>query len=242
MLRDWKPNPPIRSLEQFAKLYKCSWLPNSREERVSTAYRALVAAQQGSRELYLRERMKLQRFGWTLTELGYGDLARPLDIDVWRLTESDGEKEVPELWRIDCHCLCDWYDLLEEHLPKRARALAYEVEESAWNVIRPGFCPGDREGKTMWLWRREMDERRILASSWEPSEFMVMMDYRIRKSFTTGTRKHPLINVLIDCDPYVKGAYQKYFATSERRLIKGAIGQSSQTPMETSRPRTALRV
>ena len=189
-----KTGAHIASLQHFQEVYECTWYRDNWDERVSTACLALWMAQTRSKKSFLHERARLQGFDWGRTASG-----------------------APSVRNIEDQEELDWYSLVDLYLTTHGRAWVYETEESGWSVIKPGACSRERIDQTKSQWKQEVERFQASGQSVSPSDFMQLMDYRIRKTLRTGTTKHVLINELIQSDAYTRVICAEQIAEWEKR-------------------------
>lgn len=202
MLRNQKTGSQITSHSQFLLMYECPSFPDEWEGAVATAFNALSAAQARARSSFLRERASLEGFNWHQA----GTVGPSFS------NAEDGEA-------------LNWYSLVDLYLPMLGRAWVYEMEESGWSIIKPGSCNRDRMDQTKSLWQKEVDRIQASGQASEPSDFMQMMGYRIRKTLRTCTKKHLLINELIQSDGYTRSVYAKELSEWESREVAHTVGE-----------------
>jgi len=214
MLLDFESKGEVRSAEDFSKLYEAAWHDRDHADRLTVAYRALLAADQGRSADYLRERTKLEAFDW-------GEVL-------------DG---APAFFRLDSGKGVDWSDVLEALLSVEAVALAYQVEELSWEVIRPGSTTEERIHDSAFRLGWKLMEGEEISEGPGQSVFMAMIWHRVRDVIDTGAKDQPLISHVIATHPEVRQAIEADFAAREARQIEQALarGREASEPARVGR-------
>lgn len=207
MLIDFESKREVRSSEDFSKLYEAAWDDRDHAERLTVAYRALLAADKGRSADYLRERTKLEAFDW-------GEVL-------------DG---APAFFRLDSGQGVGWSDVLEALLSVEALAFAYQVEESAWDVIRPGSTATKRVQDSLFRFECKLMEGEEIDGGGCQSAFMAMIWHRVRHAIATGAKDQRLISHMIAFVPEVRPAIEAGFAAREALEIEQALARGREAP------------
>jgi len=195
-MRDLLGNKPLNSFADFNRLFS---LPNSirgskvRVAAMESAYKALIALERGRREDYLHHRRHLAAQKWELKFQIYLSFHR-----------SDAG------WPMN------WYDVVLSTVSERGAALAYEAEESCWETIYPGCTRLQRMSMTERVW----EQAKFSPSAWYSKPVINMMNFRIGQVIRTGSRKQPLISLILDSQPELRSRFENEFAQYECELLK----------------------
>lgn len=212
VLFDHEGGSVVASEEQFIQLYETAQSDDQDAEKLLVSYRALLAAQQGRRADYLRERIKLNEFDWGMA--------------------CDGE---PAFFRLDSGTGVSWRWVLEAHLSIEALALAYEIEEASSEVIYPNTSAEEQWKEMRFRIANELHDGEVLGSGMYESRYIAMICYRIRHVISTGAQDQPLISRLIASRRSIRDAYAAELAAYEATVLTQATARIKERPKKGGR-------
>lgn len=198
-MRDLIGYKPNETFDDFNRIY---WLPpsirgnNVRANIMKTAYKALVALERGRREEYLAHR-------------------RQLALAKWHRSDRVNLK----FYRLDVTWSLAWTDVMVSSLSASALANGYEAEESSWETINPGRSRLERMLTTELTWNNSMQYK----GAWFYRPVIEMMDLRISDVIATGSKKQPLISMLLDCRTGLRERYEQAHAKYEMERLQAAL-------------------
>lgn len=198
-MRDLIRNTPIKSFDDFNSRFSLNLLvrgAKTRSDLTQVAYKALVALERGRRDEYLDLRRKL--------------------TDLHLKATGDA---MPEFRHDDQYGDLNWMQVMIITLSTRALALGFDAEESSWETIYPGQSRLSRMVMTEDMWNQaQADPNREHGQA-----VIEMMNFRIGQVISTGSKKQPLISILLESQPELMEQFADASAKHEQERLKTAL-------------------